>query len=63
MAFAINGGTAFPICVYFGTSLCQNPSFGFPALLGPPVVRLPQKICLSGKDWILAHSLTEKDLG
>ena len=43
MASPNRGGTALPICVYFGTSRDQVPSLGFPARRSPPVVRAPQK--------------------
>ena len=61
MAFAINGGTAFPIWVYFGTSLSHDSSFDFP----PALVRRwfdCHRKCVCQEKIYLAHSLTEKDL-
>lgn len=47
------GGTALPTCVYWGTSILRSL---------PPVVSLPKKTKESGKDCILAISLTVKPL-
>ena len=54
MALAIKGGTAFPTCVYCGTSTRR---------LSPPVVLFPKNSNESSKDWHRAISLTLKLLG